>query len=87
MEACLPYLRRQIDIIRPKAIMTLGRISSQVLCGSTAGIGKLRGEKYDYLGIPIVPTYHPSGVLRNPDYRSAVWQDLQILRDLIKKGR
>jgi DNA polymerase len=85
IESCLPYLYRQIDIIRPKVIVTLGRISSQILCGSTMGIGRLRGGRYDYLGIPIVPTYHPSGVLRNPEYRAAVWEDLKSVQAILER--
>jgi DNA polymerase len=80
--ACMPYLKEQIDILKPKAILTLGRIATQILCGRSEGIGKLRGEELDYLGIPVVPTYHPSAVLRNTDLRPAVWEDLKRLRAL-----
>jgi uracil-DNA glycosylase len=82
-EACLPYLREQISLIRPMTIMTVGRIASGILIGSDAGIGKLRGRTYYYDGIPLVPTYHPSGVLRNPEYKRPVWEDLKRLRALI----
>jgi len=80
--ACLPYLKRQIEILRPKAILTVGRISTQILCERTEGIGALRGMDLAFLGIPLVATYHPSGVLRNSDLRAAVWQDLKRLRAL-----
>ena len=80
--ACLPYLERQIDILRPRAILTLGRIATQILCNRGEGIGKLRGSELEYRGIPLVPTYHPSAVLRNTDLRSAVWQDLKRLQAL-----
>lgn len=82
MNACLPYLKRQIEIIRPKTILTLGRISSQMLSGSPKGIGALRGETFRFMGVPCIPTYHPSGVLRNPEYRKPVWEDLQRLKEL-----
>ena len=78
--ACLPYLKQQIETLEPKAILTLGRIATQILCGRSEGIGKLRGQKLDYLGIPVVATYHPSAVLRNTDLRAAVWEDLKRLR-------
>jgi len=81
-EACLPFLKRQIEILRPKAILTVGRISTQILCERTEGIGKLRGVDLAFLGIPVVATYHPSAVLRNSDLRAAVWQDLKRLRAL-----
>ncbi len=81
MEACLPYLKRQIEIIRPKTILTLGRISSQVLSGQSKGIGALRGTSFLFMDIPCIPTYHPSGVLRNPEYRKPVWEDLQRLQE------
>jgi DNA polymerase len=80
--ACLPYLKRQIQILRPKAILTVGRISTQILCERTEGIGKLRGTDLEFVGIPLVATYHPSAVLRNSDLRAAVWQDLKRLRAL-----
>jgi uracil-DNA glycosylase family 4 len=81
--ACLPFLKRQIRILEPKTILTLGRIATQILCGRSEGIGKLRGQELDYLGIPVVATYHPSAVLRNTDLRAAVWEDLKRLRGLL----
>ena len=83
MTACLPYLERQIRLLKPSAILTLGRIAAQTLIGSTEGIGRLRGKTYRYKGIPLIPTYHPSGVLRNPQYRAGVWDDLKRLKALI----
>jgi len=80
--ACLPYLERQISLLRPKAILTLGRIATQILCESTEGIGRLRGKQLEFRGIPLVATYHPSAVLRNTALRAAVWEDLQRLRAL-----
>lgn len=78
MSACLPYLERQVKILKPCLILSVGRISSQVLTGKSEGIGRLRGKTYDYKGIALIPTYHPSGVLRNPDeYRKPVWEDLK----------
>ena len=86
IRTCLPYLQRQIEIIRPKTILTLGRISSQVLSGRSSGIGALRGSTFRFMDIPCIPTYHPSGVLRNPEYRKPVWEDLQRLRDLFSNA-
>jgi uracil-DNA glycosylase family 4 len=82
---CLPYLKRQIEILKPKTILTLGRIATQILCDRSEGIGRLRGQDLDYLGIPVVATYHPSAVLRNTDLRAAVWEDLKRLRALLDR--
>ena len=78
---CLPYLERQIALLKPKLILSVGRISSQVLTHSNLGIGKLRGKSYEYQGIELITTYHPSAVLRNPDeYRKPVWEDLKRVK-------
>ena len=81
--ACLPYLERQISLIRPKAILTVGRIATQILTGRTDGIGTMRGTAFTVYGTPLLPTYHPSGVLRNPSLRQAVWDDLKKLKTLL----
>ena len=78
--ACMPYLERQIAILKPKFILTVGRISSAVLAGQEAGIGRLRGRTYSFKGIPLIPTYHPSAVLRDQDLRKPVWDDLRRLK-------
>ena len=83
-ESCLPYLDRQIDILRPKAILSVGRIAIQNLLHTTRGIGALRGDTYEYRGVPVIPTYHPSGVLRNPEYRKPVWEDLRRLQQILE---
>lgn len=80
---CMPFLERQVDILRPKVILTLGRISGQLLTGRQQSLGSLRGQTFSYRGVPVIPTYHPSGVLRNPQYRRPVWEDLQRLRDFL----
>jgi DNA polymerase len=81
---CIPYLRRQIELIRPRAILTVGRISTHILTETQEGIGKLHGRMFRFMNIPLIPTYHPSGVLRNPQYRAPVWEDLKKLRALIE---
>ena len=79
--SCMPYLERQIAILKPEIILTLGRISGRIITGEDSGIGRMRGRIYSYKGIPVVPTYHPSAVLRYPEkYRKPVWEDLQKLR-------
>ncbi|MEE8440420.1 MAG: uracil-DNA glycosylase [Spirochaetia bacterium] len=83
-DACMPYLREQIELIRPKTILSVGRVASGLLIGTSAGIGSLRGRTYYYDGIPLIPTYHPSGVLRNSDLRRPVWDDLKRLVALLQ---
>jgi uracil-DNA glycosylase len=81
--ACRAFLDRQIDILKPQAILTLGRISMQLLLETGDGIGRRHGELSEYRNIPLIPTYHPSGVLRNPQYRVPVWEDLKGLKRII----
>ena len=76
---CLPYLERQIDIIRPEFICLLGRVAVQYLLGTTLSMGKLRGKWYRYQGIPTIVTYHPAYLLRTPSAKKDAWEDLQIL--------
>ena len=78
---CAPYLKRQIELIRPRLILTVGRIATRVLTGVTTGITRIHGTFYEYEGYPVVATFHPSAVLRNPGWRAPVWQDLQAVRD------
>jgi uracil-DNA glycosylase family 4 len=86
-DACIRYLKEQIDVIRPVTILTVGRIASSILIGSSAGIGALRGTTYSYNGIPLIPTYHPAAVLRNPALRQPVWDDLKRLAALFPGGQ
>jgi len=82
-EACLPFLRSQVAALKPKVLLCVGRISAQILLESSDGIGRLRGQVHEYEGIPLVATYHPSGVLRNPKYRRPVWEDLKLVKSLL----
>ena len=75
----MPYLERQIDIIRPEFICLLGRVAVQYLLGTTLSMGKLRGKWYRYQGIPTIVTYHPAYLLRTPSAKKDAWEDLQIL--------
>ena len=75
--ACLPYLRAQIDLIRPEIICTLGKHSAHALLGRRDPIGKLRGRLFEYRGTPLLPTFHPSYLLRSPAEKVHAWKDLQ----------
>ncbi len=80
-DACRPYLDRQIDLVRPKMIVTVGRISMGLLSGSHGRITQIHGTFFSYRGIPLVPTFHPSAVLRRSEYRRPVWEDLKRVRN------
>jgi DNA polymerase len=82
---CTPYLERQLEIIRPSAIVTLGLPATQYMLQTKTSMGRLRGQWHNWRGIKLMPTYHPAYVLRNPSYetRAAVWSDLkQVLSEL-----
>jgi uracil-DNA glycosylase len=75
--ACSPFLMRQIDVIRPKVICTLGNTPTQTLLQTTQGISKFRGQWFDFRETKLLPTYHPAYLLRNPAAKADVWKDLQ----------
>jgi len=79
IKACEPYLKRQIELIRPRVICALGRIAIQGLLRDTTPITKLRGNWRTYQGIPLMPTFHPAYLLRNPAEKRAAWEDLKAV--------
>lgn len=79
-EACMPYLERQIRVLRPGIILALGRTAIQSLLGTTEGITKLRGRFFEFDGIPLMATYHPSALLRDESLKRPAWEDLKKLR-------
>lgn len=74
--ACRDYLERQIELVRPKIILAVGRIAAQNLLESDEPVGKLRGRPQQFGGIPLVVTYHPAYLLRSPSQKSKSWHDL-----------
>jgi DNA polymerase len=78
--SCEPILRRQIEIIRPLILCTLGSFAAKTLLGSNEGISKLRGRLHEYRGVPVVPTFHPAALLRNPAWKKPTWEDVQLLK-------
>ena len=76
---CLPYLIKQIELIRPKVICALGKFAAQTLLDTGTPISRLRGRFYDYQGIKLMPTYHPAYLLRNPGEKKTVWEDMQAI--------
>ncbi len=83
IEACSPYLIRQLELIRPKVIVAFGTFAAQTLLNTKTPIGKLRGEVHRYHGIPLVVTYHPAALLRNPSWKRPTWEDVQLARRIL----
>jgi DNA polymerase len=80
---CREYLDKQLELIRPKFICALGACAAQNLLGTTQSIGRLRGSLHDYRGIPVWCTYHPAYLLRSPDKKADVWEDMKKLLALM----
>jgi len=85
--ACTPYLSRQIALVRPRAILAVGRIAAQWLLQSDAPIGRLRGRVFHYgeSGTPLIVTYHPAYLLRSPLAKATAWTDLCMVKDLLQR--
>jgi len=83
IETCMPFLEKQIDIIGPAAIMTLGSVATRALLGDVGSISRVRGKTFRYKGIPVVPTFHPSYLLRNPKSKWLTWNDAQAVLRLL----
>ena len=81
--ACSPYLVRQIELIRPKAILALGTFAAQTLLQTKLAIGKLRSQVHRYYGVPLIVTYHPAALLRNPSWKRPTWEDVQLVRRIL----
>jgi DNA polymerase len=83
--ACIPYLYRQLDIIRPRVILALGGTAGEALLGVRKSLGELRGKVHTYNGIPLIVTYHPAALLRNPNWKKPTWDDVRIARQLLDR--
>jgi DNA polymerase len=83
VEACEPFLRRQLELIGPEVIVALGKFAVQTLLRSKTPITKLRGQWFDYHGIKLMPTFHPAYLLRNPGDKRLVWQDIQQVMQVL----
>jgi DNA polymerase len=77
IDACIPFLKQQLRIIKPKVICALGRIASQALLGESFRITRERGNWHTFADTPLMPTYHPAYLLRNPSAKRQVWEDVQ----------
>ncbi len=81
--ACKPFLLREISVVRPKVIVVLGATAAQNLLETNVPIGKLRGRFHDYYGVKVMPTFHPAYLLRDPNKKREVWEDMKIVRDYL----
>jgi uracil-DNA glycosylase len=84
VEQCEPFLFRQIEIVKPKVIVALGKFAAQTLLRTLDPISRLRGRVYDYRGAKLIPTFHPAYLLRNPSSKREVWEDMKVVRSLLK---
>jgi len=82
IQACLPYLIRQIELIRPKIILALGKVAANTLLGNSHTMNALRGKLHRWRNIDVIVTYHPAALLRNPNWKKLCWEDVQMLRRL-----
>ncbi|MCK4858609.1 MAG: uracil-DNA glycosylase [candidate division Zixibacteria bacterium] len=80
MAACMPYLKKQIELMNPAFICCLGRVAAQALLNTTTPLGKLRGRFHDLEGRKVLVTYHPAALLRFPQYKHDTWEDVKLLR-------
>jgi uracil-DNA glycosylase family 4 len=83
VDTCEPFLFRQIDLIKPKVIVALGKFGAQTLLRTEEPISRLRGRVFDYRGSKLIPTFHPAYLLRNPSSKREVWEDMKLVRQLL----
>lgn len=83
--ACRPFLLRQLELLDAKVILALGTFAAQTLLETDSPIGKLRGIEHRYHGIPLVATYHPAALLRNPNWKRPAWEDVQLARRIFDR--
>ncbi len=83
--ACRPFLLRQLELLQPKVILAVGTFAAQTLLETDSPIGKLRGLEHRYHGIPLVATYHPAALLRNPNWKRPAWEDVQLARRIFDR--
>jgi len=80
---CEPYLIHQINLIRPKLIVALGRVAGKTLLNVDNSLKSMRGQLHDYHGTPLIVTYHPAALLRNPNWKTDAWKDFKWIRSII----
>ena len=83
VQTCAPFLFQQMDVIRPRVVVALGAFAVRTLLRSEQSISRLRGQVFDYRGAKLVPTFHPAFLLRSPDRKRDIWQDMKKVRALL----
>jgi len=86
VERCEPFLFRQIDIVKPKVIVALGKFAAQCLLKTEAPISSIRGREFTYRDAVLIPTYHPAYLLRNPSAKRDVWEDMKKVRAILTRS-
>jgi DNA polymerase len=86
IKTCFPFLVKQLEAIRPRIICALGTFAAQTLLETTERISVLRGRFHTYYGAKLMPTYHPAFLLRNPQFKKDVWEDMKTIREEYQKG-
>jgi DNA polymerase len=81
IEECEPYLKKQLELIKPKLIVSLGRISAMTILRTKESLANMRNKIFNYEGIDFLVTYHPAALLRNPNFKKYAWEDFQVIRD------
>jgi DNA polymerase len=81
----MPFLHRQLALLRPKVIVAMGATAAEALLQTRAALAALRGQVHEYRGIPVVVTYHPAALLRNPNWKRPTWDDVRIARQLLDR--
>jgi len=81
--ACSPYLIRQLEVIKPKVIIAFGTFAAQTLLNTKTSLGELRGKIHQYHGVPLIVTYHPAALLRNPAWKRPTWEDVKLARRIL----
>ena len=84
VKECEPYLKHQINLIKPKLIVALGRIAGKTLLGVDNSLKSMLGEIHNYYDIPLIVTYHPAALLRNPNWKPQAWKDFKWIKSIIE---
>jgi DNA polymerase len=85
IEACMPFLYRQLAVLQPAVILAMGATAATTLLGVRGSLGSMRNKVHEFRGIPLVVTYHPAALLRNPHWKKSTWDDVRIARQLVDR--
>lgn len=86
IDACVPYLYRQLAVLKPAVILAMGSTAAGTLLNSKQSLGSMRGLVHEFRGTPLIVTYHPAALLRNPNWKKPTWDDVRIARQLLDRA-